>query len=159
MRLTAFFRFPELLLLVSMLIGPVGAPNGLFDIFFHDTWFVFGKSSWMGNDLFIYVNGMLLFGWLTHILLRKHAPLAAIWRWVHVGLSVILTLLVGILGLLFCREMGRANRDLLSEMNTWADPLFVSSRLAVCIVLFVLLQLIFWVTAAVALFRGKPQVS
>ena len=156
LRLNSFFRLPELLLLAGMVMGPILPGKDTIDIQIHDTLFVFGQShGWLGNDFFVYLNVLLLFSWLTHIYLRKHGSLPATWRWVHVSLSFLFTLSLVVLAVVLDHAWRRDPGELLFHIEDWDNPMTLSSLMAIGTFLFVLLQLIFWVTASVALFRRR----
>jgi hypothetical protein len=84
-----FFRFPELLLLLAMLLPPVIVGNRTVDIQLHDTFYVFGSYSYGLNVFFLPVILILTITWIAHILSRKYYLLSMKWRWLQVGVTLI----------------------------------------------------------------------
>jgi len=93
-----FFRFPEILLILAILVPPIVVANTAFDIQLHDTYIVFSKTSWGFNSLFIGINIFTLITWIIHLLARKYKWLPRQWRWTQVALTlIILTAMVSIM--------------------------------------------------------------
>jgi hypothetical protein len=79
-----FFHFPELLLLITIIALPIILGNSMIDIQFYDTFFVFKGGNWVGDTFSSYVGTILLFSWLSHIVLRKYSLMHKFLRRVHV---------------------------------------------------------------------------
>ncbi|MDP4150955.1 MAG: hypothetical protein Q8927_05815 [Bacteroidota bacterium] len=84
-----FFRFPELWLLLAMLLPPFIVGNRTIDIQLHDTFYVFGSYSYGLNVFFLPVILILSVTWLAHILSRKYYLVSIKWRWLQVGVTLI----------------------------------------------------------------------
>jgi hypothetical protein len=133
-----------------MVFSPVIIGNHTVDIQMHDTYFVFGGKSWISNTFFLLIDILLLFSWLSHILLRKYDLISKIWRRFHIGLSVGLVIILPIAIVLLNRDMARGpSFESLSRLG------ILSSLVAESVVGFLLLQLIFWVSAAVLITRKR----
>ena len=138
-----FFRFPELLLPVAVLLTPVFVGNTTIDIQLHDTYYVFGGTTWGANVLFVPIFILLMLSWLTHVIGRKYHLLSVRWQWVQVGATLLcLAVIVKIISsLLFRGGTGFVGFDepswrrfhLLSQILTWTTVIFISS------------QVIFWI--------------
>jgi len=146
----SLFRLPEFLLILAMLAAPVIVGNTSFDIQLDDTYFVFGKTSWGINEIFLPVILLLLLTWVMHLLARKYRWLSPQLRWVQIALTfVFLSIAVWVMsGPLFAGggQNGFENFSLaaferyqsLGRVLVWAIGLFV------------LTQAIFWLTAIIA---------
>jgi hypothetical protein len=149
MPIRLFFRFPELLLLLSILIPPILIGNTTVDIQVHDTFFVFGGKTIIGNTFYEDVAGMMVFSWLTHILLRKRALMPEILRWAQVILSVLSIAAFSVIIMLYYE--GRQNTS--SSMDQLLLNYQLSTLIPWAVILFVLLQLGLWIATTILLFR------
>ena len=140
-------------MLVSILFGPIVAGNTTIDIQLHDTYFVFGKEYSFGDGFFFRVNVMLLFSWGSHIFLRKYALMPKRWRWVHVGLPVLSTVTMVVPILLPRRDIFLSSYLPFTIYNRNGS---VSELMGLSIIVFILLQLYFWMATAILLFwKGR----
>ena len=151
MRLKEVFRFPETLLLLSILPGLVIVWQKTIDIQIHDTYFVFGGSSWG------YVFFAVIHSWVLHTILRQRHLISSRWRWIQVSTTVIcwlaiLTMLVVPSGNWIFLE----GLYLYSHLG-WVDSVVgIVARLA-AVILFILSQLIFWIMATIRLISGRGE--
>lgn len=144
-------RFPELLLILAILVPPMIVANSAFDIQLHDTYIVFGKTSWGFSSLFIALNIFTLITWLIHLLARKYKWLPLLWRWTQVVLTLIL--LTAIVGIMSHRVLWMGDSGSFVGFNPPAYEEFQSleHRLTWSILLFLLTQVLFWITTIIAL--------
>jgi hypothetical protein len=143
------------LLLLGILIGPLVVGNTTMDIQIHDTYYIFGKARWIGNALFIPINVLLLFAWLSHILLRKHSLMSKTWRRVHVIVTLISILTAAVLAMWNYHELFQL-RDF-SFKNQERDRI-ISGVMVLNALIFILLQLSFYVATTVLLFKNKSKI-
>ena len=84
-----FFHFPELLLLITIVVVPISVGDSTINIITSDTIFVFGGNNLYNDSFSAYVDTILLFSWLSHFVLRKYSLMHKFLRWVQVILSII----------------------------------------------------------------------
>jgi hypothetical protein len=138
-----FFRFPELLLPIAMLVAPAIVGNTSLDIQIHDYYFVFGTFAWGWNVFFVPVNILLTLTWLAHVFGRKYGLLSIRWQWIQVGSTLLcLAVIVKIISSLVFRDgTGFVNYDLPSWEKR-ARFFYILNR---TFLIFLLCQVIFWI--------------
>jgi len=147
-----FFRFPELLLPVAMVLAPFLVGNTILDIQLHDTYFVFGNNSWGLSAFFIPVSILLTLTWFTHLLARKYGLLPEKGRWIQVGLTLLcLAILVRIFSLSHSTRTGMIAFDELS----WNRYNCLSQVLTWTLFVFLLTQLVFWMIVLTKAIRKR----
>ena len=138
-------RLPELLLLLSMLMGPLFIVKSVFHS--HDT----GGDTWVDNLVCQPLNLIQFTSWLLHVLLRRYGLLAETWRWIQVGGSFIsMTSIVAIKR--FPEFMGSMPpRRFLDSEPCCTFPYFHSFELplVVSIAILFICQFLFWMAAAI----------
>jgi hypothetical protein len=145
-----FFRFPEILLILAILVPPVVIANTAFDIQLHDTYIVFSKTSWGFNSLFIALEIFTLISWVAHLLARKYKWLPRQWRWTQVVLTlIILTAMVSIMS---NRLLWAGDESSFVGYNPPAYEMLqkLEHQLTWSILLFLLTQVVFWVVVIIA---------
>lgn len=145
-----FFRFPEMLLILAILVPPVAVANTAFDIQLHDTYIVFSRTSWGFNSLFIALNIFTLISWVAHLLARKYKWLPIQWRWTQVVLTlIILTVMISIM---WHPVIWMGNGSPFVGYNPPAYEMFqrLERQLTWSILLFLLTQVVFWIVAIIA---------
>jgi len=155
MKLKSLFRFPEILLPLSILLGPQVVINKTIDIQLHDTYFVFGGSSSWGIVFFA-----LIVTWVFHVIVRQEKLFSDQLRWVQVSITVICwlailaMLVVPYANWIFVQGLYHNYSDF-----RWIEsPGGVAARLAVLIV-FILNQLIFWIIATIKILARPSSPS
>jgi hypothetical protein len=152
----SFFHFPELLLLITIIVMPLFVGNATIDIQIYDTFFVFGKHNGLGNTFSAYVDTILLFSWLSHIVLRKYSLMSIVLRWGQVVLSIIaiLTLTIASLWLYPASHNIPLTPSDYSRFHTYMDYYqLLSAFIPWSAMVFILLQLSFWTATTILLFR------
>jgi hypothetical protein len=156
LRPNQFFHFPELLLLITVIAMPIIVGNSMIDIQFYDTIFVFGKRNRVGNTFPSYVDTILLFSWLSHIVLRKYALMSKVFRRVQVVLSIIaiLTLTIASLWLYSDSQKIPLTPPDYARFRTYMGYYQLLSWLIPwSAITFIFLQLSFWTATTILLFR------
>jgi hypothetical protein len=151
-----FFHFPELLLLITIVALPIIVGNSTINILTSDTIFVFGGNNLYNDSFSAYVDTILLFSWLSHIVLRKYSLMHKFLRWVQVILSIIAILTLTIVSLWLYPDSHniRPSPPDYSRIHTYMDYYQLLSWLVPwSAIIFILLQLIFWTATAILLFR------
>ncbi len=141
-----FFRIPELFLIVAMLLAPVIVANTALGIQLHDTYYVFGYN-WSLNTFFIPVIILLTLTWLCHVLCRKYNSLPVIGRWIQVAVTLICLAIV--VSILSSSLIKRSGFDAYNE-PAWEKYTGLTHVLHWTLILFILTQLLFWITAIIA---------
>jgi len=153
---SSLLRLPELLLLISLAIAPFFCSVSSLDVHIGDTYYVFGAGTGTWTFLYLPFFIMLFASWIFHVLLRRGGAPASAARTLQVLASVVcfglIILSIGHPGLFY--EMPRRYLDYRS-WNSFPQygPLFRVGIIAA--VVFVLLQLLFWIIACIHLFKRR----
>lgn len=144
------FRLPELLLFLLPLLSMIYIGNTSIDIHMHDTYFVIGQA---GYTVLWLVFPLLFTSWIIHVLLRRKALLPAQWRWAQVLITLFCPLAAGIItnnsSLEGMAGMPRWYYDYSTFSNIQTSHMLVF----ICVLVFLLSQLLFWITGAVLLIK------
>jgi hypothetical protein len=154
MRLKEVFRFPETLLPLSVLLGPLIVGKTTIDIQLHDTYYIFGGYRW-GNAFLAPFFSIMVQTWVLHIILRRKGLLSNRRRWVQVLTTVIswLAILV-ILAIPAGNFISPAGIYLYSNFG-WVGSTIGAAIYSAPWLLFVFGQLNFWIVATIRLISGR----
>jgi len=148
-----FFRFPELLLPIAILLAPILVGNKALDIQLHDTYYISNSTTWQGKMFFVPVTFLLIMTWLTHLLARRYDLLSVKVRWIQVGLTLLsLAIMVAIMS----SRLFIGSREFYSFDETSTRQFFILIKVFNgMLLLFTLTQLVFWISVIASAIRKK----
>ena len=156
-----YLQFPELLLLIAILITHLFGRASTMDVHIGDTYYVIDGHSSAGYLVFLPLYLVLFISWIFHLLLRQRGVDGGVWAQLQVGVSV------GSLIFIVCGSAlpgffypARPRRYM--DYSTWNEvhsyrPLYLAILIVAAV--FILAQLLFWITAAVVLIRKRGRMS